>query len=203
MVETIRLTHDNFQETLERAKEVVMGEGILIYPTDTVYGIGGDALSLKVVERINRIKGISAPKPMSVIMSDMRMIEEFCEVGLQEEMVLNRYLPGPFTFVLRLHRPMPVTDNLKLGVRIPQTPFCHELAAICGRPIVTTSANITGKPPPSSFAEISKEVLQSVDLAIDEGITRYRRPSEVVDLVDGKVIRAGGKEILLSQLPER
>jgi len=194
MTEIIRLTNDRFQETLERAKEVIDKGGLIIYPTDTLYGIGGDALSLDVVKKIDSVKEVKEFKPMSVIMSNIPMIKEYCDMEPWQYAILKEYLPGPYTFLLKLHRPMPVTNNLKLGVRIPQTTFCHSLSEVCKKPIVTTSANITGEPAPYTFENVSKRIIEEADLVIDEGITRYKYQSSVVDLVDKKIIRRGGEE---------
>ncbi len=202
MVDIIHITRKGFHDTLIKAKEVVDKEGVLIYPTDTLYGIGGDAHSMEVVERINKIKAVTEFKPMSVIFSDIPMIKEYCEVSHWQEEFLNRYLPGPFTFLLKLHRPLPVTNNIKLGVRIPETTFCHELAEICRKPIVTTSANVTGKPPPFNFKDVDPEIVDKADLAIDEGITRYKYHSEVVDLVEKRILRRGGKDVDLALFPK-
>ncbi|MFH2100609.1 MAG: L-threonylcarbamoyladenylate synthase [Candidatus Micrarchaeota archaeon] len=194
MTEIIRLTNDNFSDTIQQAKEVVEAGGILIYPTDTLYGIGGNAMSMDVVGKINDIKKVKEFKPMSVIMSDIPMIKEYCEMESWQEAILKEYLPGPYTFLLKLHRPMAVTNNLKLGVRIPNTTFCHELSGACRKPIVTTSANITTEEPPYTFDDISRKVMEKADIAIDEGVTRHKYHSSVVDLVDKKIIRKGGQE---------
>lgn len=195
MVKILKLKEKEPAAILKEAKNVIENGGILIYPTDTVYGIGGDATEPSVVKRIREIKKIKDDKPFSVMVADFAMIEEYCIVDFVHELILKKYLPGPYTFILKIHRPIAATNNLTLGVRIPELSFCYELCAAVKRPIITTSANITGSPPPVSFSEISKEILEQVDLAIDGGKTKYEAPSTIVDLVEKKIKRPGGQTI--------
>jgi L-threonylcarbamoyladenylate synthase len=202
MVEIIKFIGGNMEDAVLRSKEAVLAGKTIIYPTDTVYGIGGDALNQDVVERVRKIKGMEKNKPLSVMMADIGMIEEYCEVGLWEEVILKRHLPGPFTFVLKKHKEIPVTNDDTLGVRVPEFEFCNRLCDEVGRPVITTSANRTGEAAPTSFDEIKKEIVAAVDVAIDRGATRYRRASDVVDLVSRKIMRKGVGVIDLSKFPE-
>lgn len=200
MVKIIKLEKGNISTVLEEAKKVINNRGVIIYPTDTVYGIGGDATDPAVVEKVMEIKGREKGHAFSVIMSDIDMIEEYCIVDIFQEIILKKYLPGPYTFVLKIHRPIAVSQDLTLGVRIPNLDFCNRLSEVVGKPIISTSANRSGEIPPRAFNEINKEILEAVDLAIDGGPTRYYGPSDVVDLVNMKIIRKGVGEIDLSKL---
>lgn len=197
MVEIIKIERRDFQNALNKAEEVVQKDGLIIYPTDTLYGIGGNAFSKKVVERIREIKGTPPGKPYSVIMSDMKMIKEFCEVDDWQYRVMKKYLPGPFTFLLKYKKRMPVSTNDKLGVRVPASSFANQLAEVVGVPIITTSANPTGCKPPCRLEEIDGKIISAVDLAVDGGNTRFHEASAVIDLVDKKVLRRGVWEIEL------
>ena len=157
LTEIIKFERGGVEKALYRAKNAVLDGKVLIYPTDTVYGIGGNALSSDVVKKIRRIKKMEEDKPLSVMMADLEMIEEYCEVGLWEEMILKRYLPGPFTFILRKRKGIPVTKDSTLGVRVPEFEFCNRLSEEVKQPIISTSANITGKPAPTNFQEIDKK----------------------------------------------
>ncbi|VVC01724.1 Threonylcarbamoyl-AMP synthase [uncultured archaeon] len=199
MVKIIKLQKGKIKEVLQEAKKVVLAKGVILYPTDTVYGIGGDATEPEVARRVKEIKGSSDSKQFSVIMSDIKMIEDYCEVGLWEEMILKKYLPGPYTFILKIHRPLAVTSDLTLGVRIPELDICNRLSEAIGKPIISTSANKSGKEPPKSFAEVDPGILNAVDLAIDGGQTRYRGTSDVVDLINRKLVRKGVGSIDLTQ----
>jgi len=202
LVEIIKYERGGVDKVLYRTKSAVLDGKVLIYPTDTVYGIGGDALNRNVIRKVREIKELEESKPLSVMMADMNMIEEYCEVGLWEEMILKRYLPGPFTFILKKKKDIPVTNNETIGVRIPEFEFCNRLSEAVGKPIISTSANRTGEEPPTDFEEINKEVLEAADVAVNRGATRYKRSSDVVDLINKKVIRRGVGEIDLDTLQE-
>ncbi len=203
MVPIMKLDAENLDEVVELACGILHSGGVIVYPTDTVYGIGGDATSQAVLDRIQTIKQIQPPpKPFSVMLRDFDAVDEYCETGLREEMVMQAYLPGPYTFLLKSKFDLPVAKGKgKLGVRVPDNQFCLTLAKKFPRPIISTSANITSKPSPISFVEIDKTIIDAVDLAIDGGTTKYREASHIVDLVDWKVLRGDGGELLM-RLPK-
>ncbi|MEM3499342.1 MAG: L-threonylcarbamoyladenylate synthase [Candidatus Bilamarchaeaceae archaeon] len=186
-------------DVIKEAKKVVEEGGIIIYPTDTVYGIGGDATEPSVVKKVKDIKKITDDKPFSVMFSDISMIEEYCIVDFATELILKKYLPGPYTFILKLHRPIAAANDLTLGVRIPELSFCYELCNAVKRPIITTSANITGFSPPTKFSDIDSRLIEKVDLAIDSGSTKYGAPSTIIDLVEKKIRRQGEAPIDLQE----
>ncbi|MFH1222424.1 MAG: L-threonylcarbamoyladenylate synthase [Candidatus Micrarchaeota archaeon] len=200
MVKIMKLEQGNIRKVLAEAKKIINERGVILYPTDTVYGLGGDATDPGVVERIRFIKGREEHRPFSAIFSDINMIEQYCEVDFWCEVVLKKYLPGPHTFILRMSRPMPVSTDLTLGVRIPEFDFCNRLSEEVGKPIVSTSANKSGQEPPKTFAEVDPEILKAVDLAIDGGPTRNLGPSDVVDLVNKKIVRKGVGTIDINEL---
>lgn len=173
---------------------------MIVYPTDTVYGLGCDAASEEGIERVHQIKGISGRKPFSVMMADFGMIDEYCETGLWEDIILNRFLPGPYTFILKSNGLCKAAQNGKLGVRIPDSVFCQELCIRLGRPIITTSANVSGKPAPTRYEDIDRAVLEKAGIAVDGGQTKYKSPSVIIDLVERKMLREGSKEIDLADL---
>ena len=128
MTTILKITEDDFDAGIDVAVALMKTGGILVYPTDTVYGIGGEATSDDVVRRIHQIKGVTDKRPMSVMVSDFGMIEYFCETGVWEDMILGKYLPGPYTFVLkRSRRYIAASPSEKLGVRIPESAFCQAL----------------------------------------------------------------------------
>jgi len=180
-------------EAFQKAKECILSAKVLIYPTDTVYGIGGNALRKEVVDRINSIKKRSK-KPFSIILGNIEMIKDYCEVSYEQEKILQKYLPGPYTFILKAKKSLPVTQTKKIGVRIPEHDFTVKLSLSLGIPIVTTSANISGHPDPFQFSDIPHSVLDPADLIVDGGPARYMKSSTVVDLVDNKILRKGAGE---------
>lgn len=200
MATILRISEDDFESAIDVIDPLLHSGGIFVYPTDTVYGIGGKADSADVVRKINAIKGSEPSKPLSVMVSDFGMIDEYCDTGIWEDVILKRYLPGPYTFILKLRKPIAASGTGRLGVRMPDSEFCRALCERIGEPVITTSANLSGRPAPVRFGDISAGIIEGAGLAIDGGETRYKGPSIVVDLVDEKVLREGGAAI---ELPER
>lgn len=203
MVTVLKITEDDFDSALDAAYGVLKNGGIIIYPTDTAYGIGCDADNEEAVKKIHEIKGSDPEKPLSVMVGDYGTIDYYCESGIWEDIILKKYLPGPYTFILKRHRPISASKNEKLGVRIPDNLFCQYLAQKFRRPIVTTSANASGDSPPFRFDDVKKEILGKVDLAIDGGPTKLQSASVIIDLVEHKILRKGEESIDLIELPER
>lgn len=200
MATIIGISEDDFETAVDVAAAQLETGGLLVYPTDTVYGLGCDATSEGAVRKVLALKGIRERKPLSVMMADFGMVEYYCETGIWEDITLKKYLPGPYTFILRQHRPLPASLTGRLGVRIPDSAFCQALCARLGRPVITTSANPTGRPAPVKFGGVGVGIIEGAGLAIDGGETKYGGPSIVIDLVDEKVMREGVKGI---RLPER
>jgi L-threonylcarbamoyladenylate synthase len=203
MTTTLKIAEDDFEDAVDIAAAYMRSGGIVVYPTDTVYGIGGDATREDVVHKVHRIKGMDKLRPISVMMPDLGMAEYYCETGIWEDMILGRYLPGPYTFIMRKRIELPASQNEKLGIRIPESLFCQALCRRLGKPILTTSANPTGQEAPVRFDQVDKGIIEKVDLAIDGGATKYTAPSLIVDLVDRKFMRERGDEVDLVEIPER
>ncbi len=187
----------DFDRALAEAKKAILKGGVIVYPTDTLYGIGCDATNAKAVKKVYEIKKRGEDAPLSVLMPDLKMIRDYCIVRSSDEVYLHEHLPGPYTFILRCRegKEIPASRNGKLGVRVPNHFFCITLSRQCGVPIVSTSANISGKNPAKEIGGVDKEVLKGVAVAIDGGACKYGKPSTVVDLIDSKVVRAGAEEM--------
>lgn len=168
--------------------EIAKG-AVFIYPTDTIYGIGCIATDDKAVKRVRKLKGRAA-KPFSVIAPSIDWIKENCSLTGRAKAWLIK-LPGPYTLIINLKKPgavCPQTNmGLKnLGIRIPDH-WISGLVAKLGKPVVTTSVNLEGKP----FATKLEELKQfEVDFIIYEG-EKQGKPSTVVDTVSGNIINRG------------
>ena len=163
-------------------QEILRGK-IFIYPTDTIYGIGCNALDEKAVEKIRLIKKRDA-KPFSVIAPSFAWIGENCIVDFD----LRKYLPGPYTLILKKKKPSFlswVSDKETLGIRIPNYPFTRKIQK-ANVPFITTSVNFSGKKPASSMDEIPKEILNKVDYVINEG-KLSGKPSTLI--IEGEEVR--------------
>jgi len=172
------------------ARRVKAGE-VFIYPTDTVYGIGCDALNEEAVKKVFEAKGRDFKKPLSVAFSDMKHLLRFVDINEEQRREMDAKLPGPYTFVVKnKHVPKIVTGGLDtVGVRIPKHDLIRELIRESGVPIVTTSTNLSGGPAPSHIYEIPDEIIEKVSFVIDAGKSGSGKPSTIIDLTTGKKLR--------------
>lgn len=178
---------------ISRAADVLTGGGTVVYPTETVYGIGASVFIPRAVERVFEIKGRPRGMPLSVAVASFEMMGEIARIDDGDLPLLRRVLPGPITFLVERGHKLPdlVTAGSELvGIRFPDHPAALELIALSG-PITSTSANLSGLPPPASLGELDDEIRKKVDLVLDGGRSMYGRPSTLVDLADRKVIRKG------------
>jgi L-threonylcarbamoyladenylate synthase len=179
-------------EEIQKAFEVIQQGGIILYPTDTVWGIGCDATNAEAVQKIYDLKKREESKSMIVLMNGEKMIynvfKDIPEVAWQ---ILD-LSEKPTTLILDKPRnvaPNIIADDQSLAVRIVKEPFCYKLMERMKRPLVSTSANITGQPTPKSFKEISPEIIKGVDYVVN--LHREKicdKPSTIIKLtLDSKV----------------
>jgi L-threonylcarbamoyladenylate synthase len=183
------------QEILN-AYEVIKEGGIILYPTDTVWGIGCDATNPEAVAKIYKLKQRAETQSMICLMNGEKMIynvfNEIPEVAWQ----IMDFSENPTTLVL--DKPRNVAKNLiapdnTLGIRLVKEPFCFKLMERMKKPLVSTSANISGQPTPKSFKEISPEIIKGVDYVVNLQRDKIAgKPSTIIKLTNDsqvKVIR--------------
>jgi tRNA threonylcarbamoyl adenosine modification protein (Sua5/YciO/YrdC/YwlC family) len=180
---------------IARTVEALRNDGVVVYPTDTVYGLGCDIASKRAVERITRIKGRDPKKPMSFVCADLTHISRYAQVSNFAYRILKRFLPGPYTFVLEASRQVPkmlLTRQKTVGIRVPDNVTALALVREFGNPILSTSANPSGAEPLNNPAEIQEVLGKQVDIILDCDVLP-RVPSTVVSLAhdEVKVIRQG------------
>ena len=184
---------DDFDEKIiSQAINVLADGGIVLYPTDTVYGLGANIFDSKAVKRVFQIKQRSLLKPLSILVSDVNAIGLVARVSLKQKEVINNYLPGPYTFILNRRKIVPRTvtsGSALVGVRVPDNEIACRLASIF--PITTTSANISDDEVLSNPKEILEQLDCEVDLVIDVGDLKSNHASRIVDLSgrNPKIIR--------------
>ena len=179
-------------EAINKALEFLRAGGIILYPTDTVWGIGCDATDPSAVARIYEIKRRADSKSLVLLASDMDMIcryvKEVPEMAIQlvevndkpmtiiyPDAIAGQSPAGPDAFPKADRRCLAfntVAEDGTVGIRIPMMDFCQQLVARLGRPLVSTSANISGEPTPKKFAEISEEIRSAVDHIVDPALER-------------------------------
>jgi L-threonylcarbamoyladenylate synthase len=179
------------------AAHVIRNGGVILYPTDTVYGLGCSAHDAAAIQRVFEIKRRPDDKPTLLLVRDRAMLDtlvaEFPPVARK---LAEKFWPGPLTIIFRSKpdvHPLLTGGAGRVGVRIPDNEFCKRLLEETGVPIVSTSANISGSEGPQNIGTLRSEFGGLVDLVIDAGPPASFLPSTVVDVSDGslKVVREG------------
>ncbi|QEE51346.1 threonylcarbamoyl-AMP synthase [Flavobacterium alkalisoli] len=190
------MSTDKINEEVHNAYEVIKNGGIILYPTDTVWGIGCDATNEEAVKKIYTLKQREESKSMIVLMNGERMLynvfNEIPEVAWQILDLSDK----PTTLIL--DNPRNVAKNIiasdnTLGMRLVKEPFCYKLMERMKKPLVSTSANISGMPTPNSFKEIDHHILDGVDYIVNLHHDKVAaKPSTIIKLgndLQVKVIR--------------
>jgi L-threonylcarbamoyladenylate synthase len=200
MTVTISIERDGEDRARTGLELTIAAGGVAIFPADGLYGLACDPLNPTAVERIHRIKGRDDGKPSAVLyFSPLAMRELVDALGERTRAAVGGLLPGPLTFVIanpRHRYPLACReDPERLGIRLIGGPLA---GAMC--PLFQTSANRSGEPAPALFADVPREILTEVDLAIDGGALTGK-PSTVVDLTEfdssggWEVLREGGMPV--------
>lgn len=194
--------HKPQSNVIEKAVEELRRGNVIVYPTDTCYGLGADMTNIFAIEKIYRIKGReSHNKPFSMIIKDIEQLEKYALIDTQMREIINKNLPGPFTFIM-LNLDYKNFKQPSIGIRIPDYPITLHLANRFHKPFATTSANITGAKPSYSVSELLKQMSHNQylpDLILDAGTLPQNLPSTVVDLSDHKprILRQGSGKLIL------
>lgn len=197
-MEILKLQEVGVKKAVEKAVAVLKKGGIIIYPTDTLYGLGVDARNADAITRLKELKGRESKKPISVIVSDITHMAKCGVMNESAKILAAKFLPGPLTLVLPAHPSMPTEIQLNgaLGIRIPKDEFCSTLAHAYQHPITTTSANVSGLPTKRTVQDIIWHFgpsIAHIELVIDAGELRDSAPSTVVRCTDDTpyVLREG------------
>ncbi len=199
----IRIHPDNPAErTVRQAVEILQNGGVIIYPTDTVYGLGCDITKPKAVERVAQIKGVKVEKAnFSFICQDFSHLADYAKpIDNSIFKMMKRNLPGPFTFILEANNNVPkiLKQNRKtVGIRIPDNKIIIEIVKMLGNPILTTSLRIDDEimEYPTDPELIFEDYRNRVDVVIDGGFGGLIA-STVIDCTsdEPEIIRMGSKE---------
>lgn len=166
--------------------ELLNNGGVIGYPTETVYGLGCDGLNSEAVRRIYRIKRRDYLVPLIALVSDKLSVKEFVtDISESAEILMNEFWPGPLTLIFEASSLVPEIlrgEKKTIGLRISSDPICRCLLKKFNRPLVSTSANLSGSMPANSAEEVEKYFKDEVDLIIDGGIRDKDFSSTVLDL---------------------
>jgi L-threonylcarbamoyladenylate synthase len=166
---------------------------VIVYPTETVYGLGANALDEQAILRVFQIKRRPHNMPISLAVSSMEMLQMVAELSKEDLALLEGIFPGPISVLVRKKNIVPdilTAGSPIVGIRFPDHEIALRIIERCG-PMTSTSANRTGSRPPSSADEVSNEIAERVDLVVDGGKCRYAEPSTLMDLEKREIIRTG------------
>lgn len=168
---------------LERIAEMLQKDGVIAYPTDTLFGLGCLASRKKAHERILSIKGRDGKRPMSILCSDLEMLCRYTRhLETPTYRILRQILPGPYTVVLPASREVPrhLQNKQTVGLRIPNHTFCTSITKMLEEPIITTSCQRPGELPMQTAWEIDDELGHILDMVVDCG-TPEGQASTILD----------------------
>jgi L-threonylcarbamoyladenylate synthase len=177
------------------AARIVRRGGLVVYPTETVYGLGCDPFNVEAVKRILEVKG-ERNMPLPVLAASIVDADKIAFISLNGKQLAAKFWPGPLTMVFpkKPNFPAVVTFGLdSVGLRIPGNDVALQLTRLCGGLLVGSSANRTGEEPPRQVQEISGELKEMVDVVLDGGVAAQGMPSTVADLTSEKprILREG------------
>ena len=181
----------NFNIEVQKCVEILNNGGIILYPTDTIYGIGSDSHNNQAIDRINKLKGSDSKKPLIHLMNSLEMVERYV-----------KKIPDFAKEYLKDKRPTTVIfsnlnkeklDYKTLGIRIPKNNFCLEIIKKLNRPITSTSANISGSTFPIKNTDIDKNIIDGVDYYVESIRSDKQIPSKII-----KVLNENNFEIIRS-----
>lgn len=188
---------------IDKIVEVINNGGLVITPTDTIYGIMGDALNEDVIRRVFDVKQRPYNKPLLLLMDSFEMVENYTEeLSEMERKLINKFWPGLVTFILKKNDKVSnliTVGNDTVGIRIPNNKDLLEIIRRLKRPVISTSANITGTPVITSTKLLEKDLIDNIDYIEDGGVVN-EVSSTIVRVIDNKVniLRDGklSKEII-------
>jgi tRNA threonylcarbamoyl adenosine modification protein (Sua5/YciO/YrdC/YwlC family) len=192
----LKINPQNPQKRLiNQVAGVLENGGIIVYPTDTYYGIGCDLLNRRSIEKIYQLKKRPFHKPFSFICADLKNISRYAKLSDYGYKTMKRLLPGPYTFILEGTKLVPKimqTKRKTVGIRVPNNRICLDIVEKLGRPIISTSATGKEGEPLLDPYEIEEAFGPRVELVVD-GAPVAGEPSSIISLIDDspEVIREG------------
>jgi len=175
------------QEEIARTVEVLRKGGSILYPTDTIWGLGCDATNTRAIKRLQKIKQRSDNKHLIILLDGTDRLQEYVRLIPEAAWDLYQQIQTPLTIVFpdaRNLSKLVIGKDRTVGIRIPRDDFALELVRQFGKPVISTSANLSGDPPPMFFRDINPVLLQEVDYVVDFHRDRIQetKPSTIIRL---------------------
>jgi len=179
------------QKSIDKAVKALKNNKVILYPTDTVWGIGCDATNEQAIKKIYQIKERNLNKSLIVLVDSFRMLRVYVEIAPK---IIQEYLKNkskPITVIYE--KPINLAKNAiandgTIAIRIVQDEFCKKLISNFGKPIVSTSANISGELPPKNYKSIDEKIIEKVDFVVSLPTEiKEKNPSIIIKVVDGEI----------------
>ena len=173
----------NGTEMLAEAASVIKRGGLVVFPTETVYGLGGDATNPDAARKIYQAKGRPSDNPLIIHISTPSQADEYAYTNEVYYKLASKFMPGPLTLVLKSKDSVPIATRGGLdtvAVRCPENPIARKLISLSGTPIAAPSANLSGKPSPTKASHVIEDMMGRVDMIIDGGESDFGLESTIL-----------------------
>ncbi|MCD6563593.1 MAG: threonylcarbamoyl-AMP synthase [Thermoproteales archaeon] len=202
----IKINSVNEDEKIRRASSYILDNKIVVIPTDTLYGLATNPFNITAVKKIFEIKRRPLNKPIPLLVSDINQIDKYVKINRLASKLIDCFWPGMLTIIFNINKdslipPIVTSKTNRLALRMPSNKITLKIIEYANGIITGTSANISGRKPPSSISELDNEIAEKVDLIIDSGKV-LGKASTIIDVTHDKpiIIRIGAipvKEIQL------
>ncbi len=187
------MTNELMDSEIHKALEVLKRGGIILYPTDTIWGIGCDATNYEAVKKVYELKRREDSKSMLVLVDKADRIDNYADDVPQVAWDLIEVSDQPITIIYSNGKNLPsnlLAEDGSIGIRVVNDLFCQRLIYKLKKPIVSTSANFSGEPSPPNFSEIKKEIINSVDYVVNWRRTekKFAKPSSIIKIGKGGLV---------------
>jgi len=191
-MEICQIKKNNQSEIIEKAAAILKQGNLIVYPTETCYGLGADATSKQAIDQLWRFKENRRNKPILIAVATMTMAKKFGHINNKAQKIFTKYLPGPVAVVVKGRHKVDhriESERGTLGIRQPDYPLILKIIQQFGRPITSTSANPDSQEPPYSMAQFLKQDSREdlISLFIDAGALQQNIPSTIVDTTEEKI----------------
>lgn len=188
------MMNEELKSEIKKALEVLKSGGIILYPTDTIWGIGCDATNAEAVKKIYAIKKRAESKSMILLLDNESRLLSYVKEIPEQAWSLIEFAEKPLTIIYDDARNLPaelIADDGSIGIRITKDDFCKNLIGLFRKPLVSTSANLSGEKSPSTFADISDEIKNSVDHIVKwrQNDNRPQEASTILRLKKGGLLQ--------------
>lgn len=189
-----------FSKNIDQALAVLRRSGTIVYPTDTVYGLGADVDDLKAIKCVYKIKGRDKHKPIGLIAADINQVKKIAKLNKEQLDMMKRFWPGPLTILLKVNNKYEglnfISQGGYVGVRVPDHQVAQELAKKLGRPITATSANLSGQKECSNTFCVANQFMNKLEcpgFIYDGGRLPQSKPSTIIKWTKGgwQIVRKG------------